>query len=309
MEPDSQTGSGLSVCIATYRREPRLRALLADLERQTRRPEQVVVVDNDASGSARATVDAFRASTAFELVYEVQPQKNISLTRNRTVALARGQWLAFVDDDERAPAQWLEQLMDAAERYSADGVQAPVEPVLPDDAPPWLRRGRFYDWARFASGTVVPGNRLRFGNVLLRGSLLRQLPGPFDPVFGLTGGEDGDLLSRLVRGGARIVWCDEAAVQEPVESARLSARWLLRRSLRGGQDYARHWLAGHYGPPTLAGRAAFFLRALLQLMVAAVLSLLLLPLGLHHTVRWLIKVTANFGKLSVLWGWHYNEYA
>ena len=55
--------------------------------------------------------------------------KNISLTRNRTVALASGDWLAFIDDDERAPAAWLEQLAETAERFGADGVLGPVEPV------------------------------------------------------------------------------------------------------------------------------------------------------------------------------------
>ena len=51
----------LSVCIATYKRLDRLDALLGDLERQELRPDEVIIVDNDASGSARAVVEA-RAS-------------------------------------------------------------------------------------------------------------------------------------------------------------------------------------------------------------------------------------------------------
>ncbi|HWY23287.1 MAG TPA: glycosyltransferase, partial [Nevskia sp.] len=238
-----------------------------------------------------------------------QPQKNIAITRNRTVELARGRWLAFIDDDERASPDWLRRLVEAAERDDADGVLGPVLPEVPPDAPAWIRRGRFYDWPRQPSGTVVPRNRLRFGNVLLRGELLGDRAASFDPDYGLTGGEDGDLLARLAERGARIVWCDEAAVREPVEVSRLSLRWLLRRAMRGGQDFARHSLNGRYGEAGLARRLRLVLRAATQLLAALVLALMCWPFGRHHAAHWLTRASANFGKLSVLWGWHYQEYA
>jgi len=206
-------------------------------------------------------------------------------------------------------ASWLETSLDAAAAaYSADGVLGPVDPLVPAEAPAWIRRGRFYDFPRMASGEVVPPNRLRFGNVLLRGRLLRELEVCFDPAYGLTGGEDGDLLSRLALAGARIVWCDEAIVREPIEQSRLSLAWLLRRSLRGGQDFARHSLSGRYGTQG-TGRMRLLVRALLQLIAAATLSVLALPLGRHRAAHWLTKASANLGKLSVFMGWHYREYA
>jgi succinoglycan biosynthesis protein ExoM len=299
----------ISLCIATYRRPERLGALLEDIVRQRHLPREVLVVDNDAAGSAGATVEQRRAlGTPFPIYYDIQPIKNISLTRNRTVAMATNDWIAFIDDDERAPAAWLERLAEAVRRCDADGALGPVQPDLPADAPAWIRRGAFYDWARMRTGTVVPPNKLRFGNVLLRGALLRGTAAPFDPDYGLTGGEDGDLLGRLVRNGARIIWCDEALVHEPVERGRLTLRWLLLRALRGGQDFARHSLNGRFGPLTFVGRARLFLRALLQLMAAAVLALLALPRGRHRAVYWLLKFAANLGKLSIFAGWHYREY-
>lgn len=300
----------ISICIATHRRPERLGALLGDLARQRYLPREVVVVDNDESGSAGAVVDRARAAgTPYPIRYAIQPEKNVSLTRNRTVALAQGAWLAFIDDDERAPPTWLELLAETADRLGADGVLGPVVPLLPAAAPDWLRRGRFYDWARMSTGTVVPINRLRFGNVMLSAALLRTQWPVFDPAYGLTGGEDGDLLGRLVQAGARIVWCDEATVSEPVEASRLSLRWLLLRSLRGGQDFARHVLAGRHGSPTVVRRAGLVLRSFAQLLAAGALALLCLPLGRHVAARWLTKASANLGKLSALLGFHYREYA
>jgi succinoglycan biosynthesis protein ExoM len=300
----------ISVCIATYRRAERLAAVLDDLSRQQLMPTEVVVVDNDSDGSATATVEQFaRAVPSFRVRYAVQPRKNIALTRNMTVELATEEWLAFIDDDERAPAFWLSKLTEAVTSCQADVVIGPVEPIVPEEAPDWIRRGRFYDFPRVQSGAVVPPNRLRFGNVLIRGALLRNLGvPPFDPAYGLTGGEDGDLLSRLTLKGARIVWCNEAFVHEPIEKSRLSLKWLLRRNMRGGQDFARHLLSGRYGVKA-ASRARLFARALFQMILAVLLAALALPFGRHHAAHWLTKASANLGKLSIFLGWHYHEYA
>ncbi len=300
----------VTLCIATYRRPERLGALLEDIQAQKRAPDEIVVVDNDATGTAGPVI-ARQIQNGFPcpIRYEIQPQKNISLTRNRTVDLATGDWLAFIDDDERVPAVWLSQMLDAAAKFVADGVLGPVDPVVPPTAPVWIRQGRFYEFPRMPSGTVIPPNRLRFGNVLLRAAWLRQGDHRFDPDYGLTGGEDGDLLSRLVQHGARIVWCDEALVQEPIEPVRLSLRWILKRALSGGQNFARHALAGRYGKMSHVRCAIFFCRALLQALVAAVLALISWPVGRHVAAHWLTKVSANLGKLSIFCGFVYREYA
>jgi succinoglycan biosynthesis protein ExoM len=299
----------ISVCIATFRRTDRLALVLDDLARQTLRPDEVIVVDNDAGGSARPVVDGFRATAPFSLHYDVQPERNIALTRNRSVAMATGELLAFIDDDERAPLDWLQKLVDARVAHRADGVLGPVEPVLPETAPDWIKRGKFYDFAHLPSGTPVPLNRMRFGNVILRGDQVRAEPGPFDVRYGLTTGEDADLLIRMVGKGARITWSEEAFVFEPVEAARLSLRWLLQRALSGGQEFARKTVAGRYGAISASGRARLFVQSFAQMSVAAVLSLLCLPIGRHRAAAWLVRAAANLGKISIFWGWRYHEYA
>jgi succinoglycan biosynthesis protein ExoM len=300
----------VSVCIATCRRPERLAGLLEDLRQQQHPPDQVVVVDNDAAGSARAIVQCFTAAKPpFAVEYGIQPERNIAMTRNRTVELARGEWIAFVDDDERAPNTWLRQLIDSAAEFEADGVLGPVEPQVPPHAPAWIRRGRFYDFPRMRTGVLVPLNRMRFGNVLLRGAHLRAEEGPFDTAYGLTTGEDGDLLVRLVKKGARIIWCDSASVSEPIETARLSLRWLLERAMCGGQEFARQTLRGAYRRIGPLGRARFFARALLQLAIALGLALMCLPTGRHRAVAWLMRAAANAGKLTAFLGWRRRAYA
>ena len=299
----------ISVCIATFRRLDRLDAVLSDLRRQSLLPTQVVVVDNDAQGSARPVIESHRAAEApFRIDFDIQPMRNIAKTRNRTVALADGDWLAFIDDDERAPDTWLQRLSESAELYQADGVLAPVEPQLPDSAPQWIRRGHFYDFPHQPSGTHVPLNRMRFGNVLLRAETLRKLPGPFDERYGLMAGEDGDLLVRAVHGGAKIIWSEEAPVFEPIEPSRLTLRWLLRRAYTGGQEFGRQTVHGRYAPIDFFGQQRFFLRVALQILVAIALTFISWPTGHHRAARWLIRTWANLGKLTALVGLRSQAY-
>jgi len=300
----------ISVCIATFKRLDRLALVLGDLASQSLLPHQVTVVDNDVQGSAMQVVTRFiESNPGFLVVYDIQSERNIARTRNRTVSLAIGDWLAFIDDDERAPKTWLQDLFEFAVNNNADGVLGPVIPVVPDDAPTWIRRGKFYDFPRLPTGSVVPLNRMRFGNLILRGEPLRALAGPFDERYGLMAGEDGDLLVRMVANGAHIVWNDEATVQEPVERSRLSIEWLMQRALGGGQEFARKTMLGRYGHVTLARKVRFFLLAGMQAAVAIVLTLGTLPFGLHHAAHWLTRVCANVGKLSILWGGRHKEYA
>lgn len=267
---------------------------------------ELVIVDNDAPGSARAIAQSARMP--FPVCYAIEPEKNISLARNRSVSLARGDWLGFLDDDELPEPDWLERLWDTACRYQADAVLAPLLSQPPPEAPDWIRRGDFFARRRFTTGTVVPRNQFRMSNALIRRDGLLRLQGPFDPAYGRTGGEDGDMLCRLARQGARIVWCDEAAVIEPVEPARLTPRWLLMRAWRGGNDYARKFLAGHYGPAGPLARGAFAARAAVQVLAALGLTALSLPLGRDRWFYWLRKVYGNWGKLAALRGRHYEEY-
>lgn len=298
----------ISVCICTYKRPERLTLLLSDLALQSHLPDEVVVVDNDAEASARATVEVFAESAAFRLRYAVQPEKNISLTRNLAMKSAQGDWLALLDDDERAPSHWLATLLDCARQYQAGCVIAPVVCEVPSDAPAWIQRGDFYAQPRYATGTVIRRNVIGLGNVLLKAEWIRGMAEPCDPAYGLTGGEDLDFIARLEQAGCRLVWCDDAVATETVESNRLNARWILRRALRGGQTFAHLTLAGRYGPIGAGGKALFMLQALLKTGVAVLLSVLTLPLGRHRALGWLSKAVGNAAKLSTLWGAHHREY-
>lgn len=231
----------VAVCIPTFRRPDSLARLLESLTRLRTGDARlaVVVVDNDAEGSAKDTVAEYRRSLP-DLVYSVEPERGISAARNRLLRLAVGldpDYVAFVDDDEWVEETWLVNLLTTARRYDADAVVGPVLPSYEPGMPAWIREGRFFERARRTTG--APVLRGATGNTLIARRLLCDEGDHFPRCFPEGVGEDTYFFERARRAGARIVWCDEACVHELVPAARASSRWLIRRAYIGGTTFSR----------------------------------------------------------------------
>jgi len=227
----------VSVCICTYRRPERLRELLDALAGQIVDGSftyDVVVVDNDRDRSAESCVREFQQRGALQLIYDCEPEQNISLTRNRAIRNATGNVIAFIDDDEVPVTGWLGQLHRTMVAHAADGALGPVLPDFPPAAPAWLKRGRFFDRRRLATGTPIAAGDARTGNLMLRRALFVEGELWFDPAFGRTGGEDSDFFWRQAREARLFVWCDEAIAYEIVPPDRWTVAYHVKRYLRSG---------------------------------------------------------------------------
>jgi GT2 family glycosyltransferase len=235
--------SSVAVCVITYMRPQGLARLLESLAALTFRKNpavqvRVVVVDNDAAGSARPIVEQAAARLPWPVEYAVEPRRGISFARNRAVALAQGCGLvAFIDDDELADAAWLDELLAAQQAYDADVVAGPVQPIFEQEPPAWVLQGRFVGVRRFERARRPTGSAIPYAStasVLLRRRALDSVDGPFHPGFALSGGSDLFLTRQLAQAGARLIWCDEAIVSEVVPASRARAGWIIQRAYRVG---------------------------------------------------------------------------
>jgi glycosyltransferase involved in cell wall biosynthesis len=103
----------ISVCICTFRRPDMLARLLDALAEQRVDSSfsfDIVVVDNDSERSAESTVRSFQLRRNIETLYDCEPVRNISMTRNRAIRNAAGNLIAFIDDDEAPVQGWLAEL-------------------------------------------------------------------------------------------------------------------------------------------------------------------------------------------------------
>lgn len=299
----------VTVCIATFRRPLMLRALLkslGDLRFSGPRPAlRVVVVDNDVNASARPVVEHARAELALPLRYEVEPERNIARARNRCVAAALGDgadFIAFVDDDETVRPDWLDALLAAQRRLGADVVAGAVRARPGPTAAAWVVRSGLLGTRELPTGSAV--SVAHTSNVLVAARLLAG-PAPFNPEFGLSGGSDSVLFTRLNRQGARMVWCEDAVVDEVLPPSRAAAGWILQRAFRVGNCalWCERALGSGMGRPArrslqASARLAF---GLVQLL-AGVLR------GRAGLLRALWSVSYGAGALAALIGYRYVEY-
>jgi succinoglycan biosynthesis protein ExoM len=195
----------------------------------------IVVVDNDSEGSAKRVVDAWQRRSPRVIHYDLEPERNISRARNRAIANADGDLIAFIDDDEFPEPSWLLKLFDAYSAFSADGVLGPVIPFYEGTPPQWLVRSGLCVRPSFRTGARLENSKyMRTGNVLLSRHILQGDEPPFDPRLGRSGGEDADFFDRMLRAGRSFVWCNEAVVYEEVPKERQRRSYHVRRALIRG---------------------------------------------------------------------------
>jgi len=288
--------STITVCICTYKRPELLAQLLPELERlQTDGAFtlSVVVADNDRLRSAEVVVRQFEAKSTIPVEYRVEPQQNIALARNRAVAGARGDWLAFIDDDELPARDWLLQLLRTAQNSGADAVLGPVMPRFQQEPPRWVRRGGLFDRPSHPTGMTLSWEQARTGNVLLRREALEGLGTPFRVEFG-SGSEDQDFFRRLSEQGRRFVWCQEAVAYETVPPVRWQRGFMLRKALLRGKNSLKY----------KAGRGRDVVKALVAVPLYTIALPFLLIAGQHWFMKYLIKLCDHVGRLLAWLGFN-----
>jgi succinoglycan biosynthesis protein ExoM len=282
----------VSICVCTFRRPEMLADLLSGLIRQKTDGQftlSIVVVDNDQAESARPTVERFQREQITRIEYFVEREQSIALARNRTVANAKGELLAFIDDDEVPNDDWLLTLYKALEKYQVDGVLGPVPPRFAVPPPNWVIKAGVFERPnsqKYATGKPLEATQTGTGNALIRRSVFEAVEIPFRPQFG-SGGEDIDFFRRAIAKGKIFIWCDEAVAYETVPQERTRVKVQMKRALLRGKVS----LGGPAGSPS----------GILKSVVASSLYTISLPFlllgGRHLFLKYLIKDCDHLGKL------------
>jgi succinoglycan biosynthesis protein ExoM len=281
------------VCICTYKRPDLLKRLLDCLRSQDTRglfTYSIVVADNDHLESGKAVASDFAATASVPITYCVEPRQNISLTRNKAIEHADGDYVAFIDDDEFPIQDWLRHLFETCSKYNVDGVLGPVRRHFDEVPPKWIIKGNFYEREIHPTGSAVEWRDGRTGNVLLKKELFAAEPQPFRPEF--QGGEDTDFFARMHEKGHAFVWSGEAIAYEVVPPNRWKRAFMLKRALLRGAV-------------TLTNEN-FGFRDIAKSLIAVPIYTIGLPfallLGQHRFMGLLVKLCDHLGKLLALVG-------
>lgn len=223
------TAESITVAICTHDRSDRLARCLASLIPQRDAAggqAEVLVVDNAPSDEETRKLVA----SLPDVRYVREPTPGLDFARNRAVAEATGELLAFLDDDVELDPGWLTGLRLAwGENPDAGCVTGLVLPyeLVSDAQVTFERYGGFgrgfatlrYDGATLAGNPLYPYGAGIFGagcNMSYRRRLIAELGG-FDEALDtgrpLPGGGDLDMFFRVVHAGHPLVYEPRAAVR------------------------------------------------------------------------------------------------
>lgn len=240
----------ISVIICTRNRPQDVAVCLPTVLACLRGDWEIVLVDQSGDAETRAVAE--RLSAACPSLHYV-PTETVGKSRalDLGIARARGDILAFTDDDCEAPPDWLERISAA---FGADaGADVLFGPVLPSPAISDVQAVCVPAWSFPEARDLHPGEVCGMGaNMALRRTALDRLPqgGPlFDPALGpgapFPAGEEGDFVYRLRRAGARAALRPDLRLYH--RAWRTPDRWhAVLRSYGAGDAafYAKHARCG-----------------------------------------------------------------
>ncbi|ARO31343.1 MULTISPECIES: glycosyltransferase family A protein [unclassified Rhizobium] len=307
---DRQGASPLNIAVGvlTYRRLDGIAKLLDVMTRQTKHSDRpyhltMVIVDNDAAGSARATVEGFGQTGAYDLIYVVEPNQGIPFARNRALdsAPAGTDLFCFLDDDEWPVDGWLDAMLETREKNRADCVYGPVQPVYPENPPEYFIKARVFERKKNKDGqriSYAASNNVMFDYPLIRSWNLR-----FEEKMRFTGGTDYLFFNQAIRRGMQVFWADKALVYDIVPASRMTWKWVLQRQYRLGNTFAVSEVL-HGNLKRRLYRAAYGATRVM-LGVAMLPAILISP---YWGMRALTHVLRGAGMVNGILGHAYQEY-
>jgi glycosyltransferase involved in cell wall biosynthesis len=230
----------ISVVVCTYNRSSLLETCLQSLVNQTldKKAYEVVIVDNNSTDRTQEVAEQFtRAHGTFRVIRE--GRQGLSYARNRGWQEAKGDYVAYIDDDARAAPDWCEQIKIFFEKHPhAKGVGGPYQAYTPSSPPEWFPS----DYGSWTLGDVTRplgnGEWINGTNMILAIGVLRELDG-FHEKLGMQGekisyGEEANCLIRLREKQHLVYFCPQIIVEHAILSYKFSLSWLFKSSYANG---------------------------------------------------------------------------
>ena len=238
----------VSLVLATLGRVDEINRLMDTLIAQSERCFEVIVVDQNPDNRLVPIV-ARAIAFGLEVIHLHQATPNLASARNRGIATARYEIVAFPDDDcWYEPDTIASVIASFQESPSLQGVVACwVEQTNASGHPAQKGYLQLNSWQRFRGGNASSIS------LFLRRSLLGELDG-FDTRLGVGqwfgAAEETDLILRALTTGAELARCPSAKVHhafgaKPPIDWRVAFRNARHRARGTGALYAKHRLSAY----------------------------------------------------------------
>ena len=297
MMPIADWTQGVSIVIPTYKRPDGISVALASAARQSagERAVEIVVADNDPEASAKDFVLHFSKSSPIEVVYKHVPNPGVSNARNGALDVARGRFIAFLDDDMEALNGWLEELIKTALKYKTGITFGPAIALMPNKEDPLnpYMEPFFSRVVDEPEGYIT--KCLGTGGCLLDRAICKMPSPVFNPIHNETGGEDDALFQHLRRKGAKVAWAKKAESYEIVPASRATPQYMWKRNFAFGQGPSQE--CADLGIKGAHGVARWMIIGALQAPVYFMLSVFYKLMGKPKYIHYRNRTAQGLGKI------------
>lgn len=146
------------LCTYTEARWHEFVAAVDSLRHQTKVPREIIVVVDHNQDLLRRV----RAELHDVVTVENSGTKGLSGARNSGIAIARGAYIAYLDDDATAEPQWLERLHECFNDATVMGVGGTVVPSWSGEQPRWFPKE--FNWVIGCSYQEIPEHPIQVRN-------------------------------------------------------------------------------------------------------------------------------------------------
>ncbi|GEM_PF-86932 len=211
----------------------------------------VLVADNGSTDETAAIVRQAQASSAVRIEYLFEPRRGKPFALNTAIAQARGELLAFMDDDIVLGPQWLAALHRCFKDTQADAVAGRVLPRWTAPRPAWLDDDAVrllglgcVDHGAAARRSAEGDCRWVGGNMAVRRRVFDSV-GNFDTR--LIRGQDEEFYRRCVARGLAILYEPAAVAHHEVGAERMTPQYFRMWHDRAGyyRAYSVPWKWSH----------------------------------------------------------------
>jgi glycosyltransferase involved in cell wall biosynthesis len=200
---------------------------------------ECIVVDNNSKDNTAQPVEEFiKGHPALNFRYCFEAEQGLSHARNRGIREAKGDIIAFIDDDERIVPDFIKayiQLFDSHADAMAAGGKIIAE--YPTGRPAWMSHYTerpianpmdFGDYICSFPKGCIPGG----GNMAMRRELFSTI-GLFNTSLGRTGkrligGEESDLFERIASIGMKCYYAPRAVMYHIIPQEKLTEEYFER---------------------------------------------------------------------------------
>lgn len=264
----------------------------------------IIVVDNDVEKTAESLINELkeRFYNSYNIDYFNHPIKGLSNVRNELIKKAwlfNPDFIVFIDDDEYASPEWLNELVGTLSTTNGDMAIGPVISVFESRVSKYI--SCWFERPIYQSNTKIKS--IATGNLIIKTDSLFKNKILFDRRFNKTGAEDLYFGLQMLNKGAIAYWSEKAIVYETVPDSRANLKWLIKRIYNGANTYTNIL--------KLEGRKMELTKKIfisLIYIIAGICAFIFIPFPIKKKYWGIIKLSEGVGGIAGLINIKYYEY-